>query len=370
MNIPGSFTYTDVMYINNAEPTLPLESVAGFATLTFAPLPRASATPTGLANDATAYTATATVDGTPVAVSVTGSAAQTFADLVTEVQTDLGAAATVTLVGDDIVITSATTGTTSTVVVADVDLFSSVIGANFRLQANVSTKGHVKMLRWEKLDSHEQAELYTIMAAVNPTATDWVHASDIVTLADGVNPVEVTTALTGLAAGTYSLDVTVDGVTKTVSFAVALNSTVTAAFDSFAAAMAVAFPTATTTMVDGTNVVDFKVTTATPGPEGDVTIVAGTTNDFIAAVAALTGVADTTAVGAGVAGATGTVGTIVGYATWFEALSTVKAPNGFPVLSSVGPVALVEHEDKPQMRYLTKKDLTYWNGSAWVVWTA
>ena len=371
MNIHGALTYVDVMFNNNSEPALLLESTAGFATVTFGPLPAGSATATGLANDGTLYTASIDVDapGAPVAVSIAGSAAQTFATLITELNADLGAAATAALVGDSIVITSASTGNASTVVVTDGNLFSSVKGNNFKMQANVTTRGHDKYLRWEALDTLEQTELNAALTSVNGTATNWTYATSGVRIEDGANPVEVSTALTGIVAGSYSLSVTVDGVTKEVGFAVALDSTVTAAFDSFKAAMAVAFPAATVTMVDGTGVVDFMVTSSTPGTEGS-SVVADGMGGFVASVAALTGVADATAVITEVDGAVGAAGTLVGHATYFAALNTVKAPNGFPVLSSVGPVAIVERENKPTMRYIPRADGTYYNGSAWVVWTA
>lgn len=373
MKISGAFAYVDVMFNNNSEPALALESTAGFATLMYSYLPLGAATPTGLANDTTAYTASIDVDapGTAIDVSVVGSAAQTFAALITELNADLGAAATAALVGNDIVITSATTGATSTVVVTDGTLFKSVKGTNFSLQANVTTRGHVKYLRWEQLDQVDQNELNVVMATINPTATDWTYATSGVRIEDGVALVEVTTALTGLAAGTYSLAVTVDGVAKQVSFAVSLDSTVTAAFDAFKAAMAVAFPLATVTMVDGTGVVDFMVTSPTPGVEGESVVADGTTNGFVTAVDALTGVSDATVVIAQVDGGVGTAGSLVGYANYFAALNTVKSPfNGAPILSSVGPGAIVEREDKPTMRYIPRADGTYYNGSAWVTWAA
>ncbi len=96
--------------------------------------------PTGLTNDATNFTASVVVDGVPYAVQVTGSAAQTFATLVTEINTDLGAVATAAI-GDGVTATngvvlpngqlgivSATTGLSSTVVITNVDLFNNVNG--------------------------------------------------------------------------------------------------------------------------------------------------------------------------------------------------------------------------------------------------
>lgn len=371
MKIHGAFAYTDVMFKNNSEPTLALESTAGFATLVFPYLPLGAATPTGLANDATAYTASIDVDapGTPIAVSVTGSAAQTFATLIAEINTDLGAAATASLVGNNIVITSATTGATSAVVVTDGTLFASIKGTGYKMQGITNTRGHVKYLRLEQLDKVDQDELYTVMATLNPTATDWVHANDKVTVTDTV--FTATTAITGLAAGTYSLGVTVDGVAKQVAFTIAVDATMTDIYNAFAAAMSVAFPAATVTMTDVTNVVTLIVTTGTPGTEGNVTVVDGTTAGIIAAINVLASATLVAALGTGVTGAVGTVGSLVGHTTYFEALTAVKSPvNGATILSSVGPTAIVEREDKPTMRYIPRADGTYYNGSAWVTWTA
>lgn len=72
------------------------------------------------------YTATITVDGVDKAIAIQGSAAQTFTTLVSEINTDLGAAATAAITGGNIVVTSATTGVASTVTALDGDLFKSV----------------------------------------------------------------------------------------------------------------------------------------------------------------------------------------------------------------------------------------------------
>jgi len=91
---------------------------------------------TGLANDATAYTATATIDGVARAISVVGSAAQTFADLIVEINADISTWATASLVQGRIRVTSLATGVTSTVSLADTGvnpLFASVV--NFYLFA-------------------------------------------------------------------------------------------------------------------------------------------------------------------------------------------------------------------------------------------
>ena len=81
---------------------------------------------TGLANDATVYTASVVVDGVTKPIAVTGSTAQTYTTLLSELNTDLGASATAALVGGNVRITSATTGPTSTIAITDTDLFSTL----------------------------------------------------------------------------------------------------------------------------------------------------------------------------------------------------------------------------------------------------
>lgn len=76
----------------------------------------------------TTYTAVFTVDGVDVPVSVVGSDAQTFTALVSAVNADLGASATAAISGDAIVVTSATTGAASSVVLSADNLFSKTIG--------------------------------------------------------------------------------------------------------------------------------------------------------------------------------------------------------------------------------------------------
>jgi hypothetical protein len=86
------------------------------------------ASATGLANTATAYTMTVTVDGVAKPISVVGSAAQTFTALVAEINVDLGASATAAIVSGNIVITSATYGTSSTVTTVDGTLLAATTG--------------------------------------------------------------------------------------------------------------------------------------------------------------------------------------------------------------------------------------------------
>lgn len=87
--------------------------------------------PTGLANDTTDYTATITVDGVAKAISILGNAAQTFTDLINELNTDLGASATAAIVSGKIRVTSATSNDNSSVSIVDSGtnhLFASLTG--------------------------------------------------------------------------------------------------------------------------------------------------------------------------------------------------------------------------------------------------
>lgn len=82
---------------------------------------------TGLANDATVYTATVTVDGADNAIAIAGNAAQTITDLVTELNADL-TGATAAINGANITITSTATDVSASVSIVDVDLFAAVTG--------------------------------------------------------------------------------------------------------------------------------------------------------------------------------------------------------------------------------------------------
>jgi hypothetical protein len=83
---------------------------------------------TGLANDATVYTATITADGVEKPISITGSAAQTFGQLRALFNTQLGGAATCSadkgMLG--LIFESATTGAGSSVVIAYGTLFPAL----------------------------------------------------------------------------------------------------------------------------------------------------------------------------------------------------------------------------------------------------
>jgi hypothetical protein len=89
------------------------------------------ATATELANDATVYTATVTFDGVDVVnLSVTGSAAQTFSELLAVINIQLGVYGTAYLSGGNLTIASDTIGGLTFSTIVDVDLFSTA-SSNF-----------------------------------------------------------------------------------------------------------------------------------------------------------------------------------------------------------------------------------------------
>jgi hypothetical protein len=168
------------------------------------------ASATGLTNDATVYTATITIDGVANPVSVVGSAAQTYATLLTEINNDLTVLPGIsTLVGGNLRVSSVTTGITSTVAIADTDLFSSL------------------------------TDYVSILAAVDGT--------------DAIFP-------------TYTANITVDGVLKPISIfgnSSQLYSDLLIAINDDLGASAVA-------TISGGNI---KITSATAGPSSTVSIV-------------------------------------------------------------------------------------------------
>lgn len=129
------YTYKNAQtdfFDNNLDPAA---STSGYQIASYGGAITASSNPTGLGPQV--YTATVLVDSVSYAVSVNGTNATTFADLVTAIQNALGSAATVAIVGGNIKITSATLGTSSTVLITDTNLFKSTTGfVSFLLPTN------------------------------------------------------------------------------------------------------------------------------------------------------------------------------------------------------------------------------------------
>jgi hypothetical protein len=158
-------------------------------------------------------------------------------------------------------------------------------------------------MRWSKLTPSAQSELYDIMGTIDASATDWTYATDAISITGtGVTPL----AATEVPAGTYNLNVNVDGagavdvpvvVTAGMTFQQMLD-------DAFLPSLKVAFPAAKAywTQVNATTL-NLVVETGTVGTTGAVVVVAGTSDDLITAINGTSAWA--CAVAAGVAGANG-----------------------------------------------------------------
>lgn len=376
--VPGAFLQSaDVTFDNVADLVLQIEATAGKAVVNYGVLPAGGSTPTGLANDATTYTASIDVDapGSPVAVSVVGSAAQTFTTLIAELNTDLGGAATAALVDGQIVITSATTGVSSAVVVTDGTpnpLFRSVKGPNYGLVSILSTRGTATYVKWNMLGADLQAEWEAQAAVLSPTQTFKTYASDSVTIAGtGIVP----SSPMGLTPGNFALAVSTPGayggVAQQVTVAVASGETFATFIVKFNAALQALFPSLTATLTAATNLLTIVVTTNVPGNVASAapTVAAGSP-DLIAALTAVAAPIDfTAAVAAAVAGTEGTVGNSNTPALYKAALLSTKSLAGVPFLSVIPTKAFFTRRNKPAARGDARVVSVYHNGSAWVDWT-
>ena len=116
---------------------LTLTTAAGFHTVDFSPN-AIGGLATGLANHSTTYTFLLSADGgTAQQISVVGSAAQTYTDLLTALGTALPATVTASLVGGNLEFTRATAGAGLTVEVLDQNLFRSLDEFNGVLEPRV-----------------------------------------------------------------------------------------------------------------------------------------------------------------------------------------------------------------------------------------
>ncbi|MGZ8924396.1 MAG: hypothetical protein ACXW2E_00800 [Nitrososphaeraceae archaeon] len=81
---------------------------------------------TQLANDITVYTAIVNIDGVPKNISIVGNTAQTFTELIAQINIDLSDSATCSLENGGIRITSLDIGENSNVDIVDINLFSAL----------------------------------------------------------------------------------------------------------------------------------------------------------------------------------------------------------------------------------------------------
>ncbi len=189
-------------------------SVAGIQTANYGGTV-VGANATGLTNDSTTYTASVVIDGTAYAVSVVGSAAQTFTDLVTQINADLPNTEA-SISGGDIVVTSTGTGKASYVSILDTDLFSSTTGflklfdavpggTEGQLRSNALTNG---ANGWDAYKN--SVEVYDTAADTTVITTDYTAGDLNATFSD----VEVEAELTSIGTKVNSLQNLVDNINK------------------------------------------------------------------------------------------------------------------------------------------------------------
>jgi hypothetical protein len=247
MNTPSPFIGLDVSWNRMEEPVLPLNGAgsAGVARVRLGPnFPGSASSPTGLANDATVYTATLRFDdATTNAISIVGSAAQTITTLLAELNTDV-TTPVVTLEGNELVFTSATTGPASSVFISDTGtnfLFASLRGdtdpatlstekwgvvdydstrgwaaiAGSANRVGRSERGNVTYLRWDKMDDvhqeHVIAVVNTFLSSVATGNQPWVNAAAGIAITGGVPTQGSASELSRATVYQLQLDVNGDG---------------------------------------------------------------------------------------------------------------------------------------------------------------
>jgi hypothetical protein len=238
----------------------------------------------------TTYTASISVDGVTKPISIIGSAAQTFTTLLSEINTDLGASAIATLVGGNIVITSATFGTTSTIAITAGTLFptltnyGSIATTIPGTKSNVALTSTININGVAKYISILPINITTFADVINEINTD-LGASAVASISGG--DIKITSATFGTTSTvsitvgtlfpalpgfinilppqngggtsrTYGATVIIDGTIKTVSFTGLQGNTIQDVLDEINTDLGVS---ATATLTDG-NIV---ITSATTG---------------------------------------------------------------------------------------------------------
>lgn len=127
----NTFAKTEFDFYDNG--LTPAATTSGFQVVGFDGGLTSGTLPTGLPNNGTIFTATVAVNGSPKAISFAGGLAQTVTTLLVQINAALGSSAVAALVGGNIKITSNATGSNSTVVITDGNLFSSITGFNAML---------------------------------------------------------------------------------------------------------------------------------------------------------------------------------------------------------------------------------------------
>lgn len=158
---------------------------------------KTAASATGLLNDATTYTYQVAVDGgAPQTISITGSAAQTYANLLTEINADI-TGATASLVGGNLKFISATTGASSSIALTagggGSNLLTTLTGF---VAVRTASAGTTTNDNWQyasltgKLYAAQAGQYFTALnetsfAVVSITHQPWTSSPNCVISADG-----------------------------------------------------------------------------------------------------------------------------------------------------------------------------------------
>jgi len=158
---------------------------------------KTGATATGLANDATTYTYQISVDGGGAqTISITGSAAQTYTQLLSQIASDI-AGATVSLVGGNLKFVSDTTGASSSISLTSggggTNLLTTL--TNF-VAVHTATAGTAAQENWQfasltgKIFAAQAGQAFTCMdeatfAVESVVGQPWTSSPNVVIAADG-----------------------------------------------------------------------------------------------------------------------------------------------------------------------------------------
>lgn len=185
----------------------------------------------------TVYTTTVTIDGTPHTVSINGPSAQTVTLVVAAINTAIGAAGTAAIDGNgNLTITSATSGTLSTVIFVTGTLFPALTGFQYITAAVAGSGSTAPVTATITIDSTPHA--FSVAQNTMTTFTDVVSSLQTAigaagTVAMGTVPLDtlsagVITGGTGYVDGTYA-NVPLVNVTTTNPDAANAHATITVA---------------------------------------------------------------------------------------------------------------------------------------------
>ncbi len=211
---------------------------------------RAATYSTGLANAGTVYTATVVLDGGSRAISVVGSAAQTYTALLSEIQTDLdvgGVIAVASLVNGKLRIASTTVSSASTVAITDTGTHPLFESLSYFLEIAPAVVGN-------DLTTYATASISGGNIIITSNTTGFKSAVDLYDngfLFNRLTGYVGITTVPGVAPTIYTANARVDGVNKDVSVQGSAAQTFTTLINEINTDLGVAATAALTTPVAG-----------------------------------------------------------------------------------------------------------------------